>query len=690
MIDVSWRELAGAEPEYLKGEVFRILAEAGRQLRGAEGDSPDLVSLVPRLWDLVNSRQELDGYKEVLNAFARSCGLWNYIDQDRSDDRDALVAAAVTAPELDGVVFHREQVAALNVLLAGRSLILSAPTSFGKSLLIDALVASGRYSRIAIVVPTIALLDETRRRIGRRFGDRFQLLMYNEDAASSDRVIFLGTQERLIARRDIGRLDLLVVDEFYKLDPAREDERSITLNSAVYRLLKAANQFFFLGPNIEQVRVEGDGRWRFEFLRTRFSTVAVDTFDLSGEADKEGRLIKEATKVENLPALVFASSPDRANTLATDFVEEKVSVGQGGRLADWIVENFGAEWEISSAIRNGVGVHHGRVPRALAARLIIEFNRGVVPILICTSTLIEGVNTSAKSVLIYDKQINRRDYDFFTFSNIRGRAGRLGRHHVGNVYLFNDAPAKTDMEVSAPLFEDLDDAPDDMLIHLEPEDRTAEANFRVKALEDQLSLSSEELRIAGTIGLDNAVALQHSIEERYSGDARLSWAGYPSFDDIVAVSDVINSVRSVREYGVGSPRQLAFYIAELRKPRDIRYFYRWHMGNVGQKYRESVFKFLRGCEYGIPQWIAVVELLVRRYFPQADYSVLIGGLPVFFRPTVLKHLDEQGVPLQISERFYQAGDTVRSLSTRLLTVAVDPRGRLSPLEADWVNTALGR
>ena len=63
-----------------------------------------------------------------------------------------------------------------------------------------------------------------------------------------------------------------------------------------------------------------------------------------------------------------------------------------------------------------------------------------LPILICTSTLIEGVNTAAKSVLIYDKAIANRNYDFFTFSNIRGRAGRLGQHHVGKVYLSTDLP----------------------------------------------------------------------------------------------------------------------------------------------------------------------------------------------------------------------------------------------------------
>ena len=220
-----------------------------------------------------------------------------------------MVADAVTAEDLN-VTFHREQIAALNTLLSCRNLVLSAPTSFGKSLLIDALLATGRYRRVAIVLPTIALLDEFRRRIERRFGVHFALIMYaSQEAPAEGNVIFLGTQERLINRKDLGRIDLAVVDEFYKLDPTRQDDRSSTLNAAVYQLLRRSTQFFFLGPNIETVRYSADNRWKFEFLHTRFSTVAVDTFDLRRIKNKEERLTQELKNNGNWPALVFISSP---------------------------------------------------------------------------------------------------------------------------------------------------------------------------------------------------------------------------------------------------------------------------------------------------------------------------------------------------------------------------------------------
>ena len=155
-------------------------------------------------------------------------------------------------------------------------------------------------------------------------------------------------------------------------------------------------------------------------------TVAVDTFDLRSVLDKEARLEAEVRREANWPALIFVSSPDRANRLASNLVEKGVRVGRGEEFARWIEANFGGGWLLSDAVGSGVGLHHGRIPRAVASHFIRLFNSGDLPLLICTSTLIEGVNTAAKSVLIYDKAINREDFDFFTFSNIRGRAGRLG------------------------------------------------------------------------------------------------------------------------------------------------------------------------------------------------------------------------------------------------------------------------
>jgi primosomal protein N' len=254
----NWQELGSLNGDALKSELFRVFQNASLEIQTGDGDDPELLSTVPRMAELLERRPELASFTEILSALARATGLWNYIDKADADARDSLVAEIATIKELNDITLHREQIAALNILLSGKNLILSAPTSFGKSLLIDAMLLSGKYRRVAIVLPTIALLDEFRRRLLTRFGERFDIIMHHSEASDRENVIFLGTQERILLRDDLKNLDLVVVDEFYKLDPNRKDERAITLNAAVYKLLRRAKQFFFLGPNIETVIVDGD------------------------------------------------------------------------------------------------------------------------------------------------------------------------------------------------------------------------------------------------------------------------------------------------------------------------------------------------------------------------------------------------------------------------------------------------
>src|SRR6185312_15498008 len=134
----------------LRERVFSILQETAAEIQEREPDDPDVLGSVPRLAAIVEQQEELATYRQVISALARSAGLWNYIDKTVADVRDQLVAEAVTVEALDGITLHREQIAALNTLLAGKNLILSAPTSFGKSILVDALLASGKYKRVAI------------------------------------------------------------------------------------------------------------------------------------------------------------------------------------------------------------------------------------------------------------------------------------------------------------------------------------------------------------------------------------------------------------------------------------------------------------------------------------------------------------------------------------------------------------
>ena len=55
--------------------------------------------------------------------------------------------------------------------------------------------------------------------------------------------------------------------------------------------------------------------------------------------------------------------------------------------------------------------------------------------------------------------------DFFDYSNIKGRAGRMMVHFVGKIYNFNPPPPKEDIIVDIPFFEQ-NPVSDEVLINL--------------------------------------------------------------------------------------------------------------------------------------------------------------------------------------------------------------------------------
>jgi hypothetical protein len=119
-------------------------------------------------------------------------------------------------------------------------------------------------------------------------------------------------------------------------------------------------------------------------------------------------------------------------------------------------------------------------------------------------------------------------------------------------------------------------------------------------------------------------------------------------------------------------------------------FFSWHSQSYqGElKQLDNVFKFLRACEFNLPEYFAVVELFLTKAGVRANYSLLLAELPRWFRPEALKILEEQGVPIQISERFFSSGDTAATLGERLKMLALGADKNMTPLEQQWILDAL--
>ena len=116
--------------------------------------------LVIRALDKLNLFDVVE--QSLLLNMVRAVGLFPYITPHLNNmalsDRLAYEAHRVEGVE-QGMVFHHLQAHVFSLIMQGRNVVLSASTSVGKSLVIDAVLAQRRFKKVVVIVPTIALID---------------------------------------------------------------------------------------------------------------------------------------------------------------------------------------------------------------------------------------------------------------------------------------------------------------------------------------------------------------------------------------------------------------------------------------------------------------------------------------------------------------------------------------------------
>lgn len=689
-------------PARIQQRGFRLVQELC-QFVSTEDSETEIQELVLRA---LEHRTAFGASGVVIDGLAREVGLFPYLDPQTLSLSDLLAYECHRPAGLgDEIVLHHPQAVVYRTLLQGESVVLSAPTSFGKSLVIDALLASGNYNNVVIVVPTLALIDETRRRLARRFRGSFKIITHHSQVPEQ-RNVFVLTQERVLERDRFRDIDLFVIDEFYKLDPANEnDGRSLLLNQAFYQLHKLTHQFYMLGPHIESISAGFQSRVSCRFLHETYSTVVSEVHELTREDNEQVTLINLCRRLDE-PTIIYTRSPTRAAEVAGWLVE--AGLGLTSRelteAADWCDTHYHSEWHFGVALRKGIGVHHGRIPRSLAQYVVRQFNDEKIPFLICTSTLIEGVNTQAKNIIIFDNKLDRRRLDLFTFNNIRGRSGRMMRHFVGRVYVFDRPPQGDLPEVDVPVFSQPNDTPTSLLIQIDDEDLTPESRERLRQYNEQTDVGYDTLRANVGVPLEPQLSLARYIAR----NARrlhplMSWTRGPEYAELELICNLIwdhfggvgLGSRSIR-----TSRQLAFYINLLQSQPLTREVITRMIGRntaEAEEYITRAMDFLRlWAGFHFPRLLRAIDRIQRDVFARRN-PPLIGGnyefyaaqVEHFFFDPALVALDEYGIPLEVARKFTnrlqpngsvdEVLDTIRGLNVSTL--------RLSQFERRLVQTA---
>jgi superfamily II DNA/RNA helicase len=630
--------------------------------------------------------------REVLFSLVRTVGLFPYLrDYLGTIDVTDFIAYELHRPDNMGeeIVFHSLQAKIYHELLSGTNVVLSAATSVGKSLIIDAVLATGRYRKIVIVVPTLALMDEIRRRLTVRFRDTCALITHPSQRMQPEKMnIYVLTQERVLQRDDLSDVDLFVIDEFYKmtLDGNEDKARVVDLNLAFQKLAKTGAQFYLLGPAIRAV--SGLDNYEYHFIPSDLSTVAVDVVNFNLPTHGEARPSKLLELCRSLtgPTIIYCQSPGSASRVAQRLVSDGglPLLEETSAAVEWISENYDSQWIVAEALKRGIGIHHGGTPRALQQYFIRLFNDRVIRHLVCTSTIIEGVNTVAENVIIYDRRKNKSVVDHFTLKNISGRAGRMNQYFIGKVFVLEEPPAEDDYSVEIPVGALNASSPLSLLLELDEDDLTPESR---EVLEDAFansSLSQDTLRANRYYSIESQESLATALRAMNQPERELlTWSGTPSADQLILVCSLIVDHlegHSLAQYRITSGESLHWHIRAVELGEGVSSYVRGRIPDrppeqtVSDSIEESLRILRNVLGFRLPRALMAVDTIKSEVFSQlgspstGDYSYFTTLIESLFMPPSLYALDEYGIPLQTALSLASALAPAGSLDENLETL----------------------
>lgn len=339
----------------------------------------------------------------------------------------------------DEKVLHSQQAEVLKILMDGNNLLLSAPTSFGKTFIALEYMKRKSFSNVVFVVPTLALMNELSVKIRKNFGKDYNIITNSFETFKKNNIFILVPERidnNLLNEIDNITIDLLVFDEIYKLKRKNvndkknnNNKRLIALNKGYFDMVNKSNQIILLGPFIKEIN----------FNRTKldkdivkyysdYAPVYIKTLFIE---DNKDIFIKNKIKNKG-NKLIYFDSPASIYKFCSS-VELKTNVELNNSLTSWCDKYISADWLPSKMLKKGIGIHHGNIPAFMRRYVENLYNEKKIVNMLCTSTLLEGINTPTEQLIIYDSNLSA-----FQVNNLIGRVGRLDTFKKGLVYYFDE------------------------------------------------------------------------------------------------------------------------------------------------------------------------------------------------------------------------------------------------------------
>lgn len=320
------------------------------------------------------------------------------------------------------IKLHKHQMSILDRFDTHRQnrIFLSASTSFGKTYLVYEIIKKMGYKNVVLMFPTIALLSENLEKLRidsyyQYFRDNYKIhtLSQIDEEELADNNLFIFTPERYLSFLDrnegIVSFDFIFMDEIYKIDneyiidndEAKENERDTAYRVSLYNALKNNTDILLVGPYIE---FENQNNQNYNpsfdnFIQlNNFQRIDYNEYEIVNKQrtilditqsinDKyEIKITKSMSKKEKLAntirallqtkenCIVYCLGAGTAESKAKEILQLNTIIHEQNshllNLIEHIKVNFHQDWVVVKSLENGVGIHHGLVPKYIQKEII--------------------------------------------------------------------------------------------------------------------------------------------------------------------------------------------------------------------------------------------------------------------------------------------------------------------------------
>lgn len=320
------------------------------------------------------------------------------------------IQVPIKTESINGITLNYGQKTFLEKLTSEDNYSLSMPTSFGKSFLVreaTKIIIEKTDYKVVLIVPTLALLYEYSNALSKskpttipNYKNKLNLL----------------TQERA-SYFSFTKKHFVIIDEAY--ESSDDGERSVITAKIIKKAVDQGARVKMLSPNLlEPLEIIP------EPIKNKFQGFAINTTLTSREVISVNSFDEIDKTIFKENKTIIIESKDKMINLALKISDFKTIKNICNVLIDkFLVENYSEHFIFIKLLKNGIGIHHGDMPKDIRCVTELLFKNSIIDILIANTTITQGVNLNANNLILNSKGTKARASDFYC-RNLIGRVGR--------------------------------------------------------------------------------------------------------------------------------------------------------------------------------------------------------------------------------------------------------------------------